>query len=117
MQTENDGKVFPTNIRVVYFNDFGHRITDKTEETIEDSRGYQFCCQCAGTENEETCDCVKRKERRDGTSEHVMSAGQLDLESICETIMANARKVVEGLREKSFICECPLATDEMANNS
>lgn len=93
--------------KLVYFSDFGHLLTDLTDEVIEDLRGDQFCCHCAGTKDEETCECIKRKEKRDGTSEHVMSAGQLFLSDACEGVLVTANKVIEALKEKAFVCECP----------
>lgn len=93
--------------KLVYFSDFNRLLVDETEETIEDLVGYQFCCDCASTGNDETCECIKRKERRDGTKEWFMSVGQLFLDDACEKIMAMANKIVEALKEKSFVCECP----------
>lgn len=94
------------NNKQVYFADFGHLLIETAHETIEFLRGEQFCCRCAGTKNESTCICIARKEKRDGTQENYMSAGQIDLERACELVMEKANKTVSALKDKSFDCEC-----------
>jgi len=94
--------------RIVYFSDFRDLLMKKVKEMIEDSRGWQFCCHCAGTKNESICDCVDRKKRRDGTDENIMSAGLVSLDEACVNILAMTREIIEILKEKSFICECSL---------
>lgn len=92
--------------KLVYFADFGRRLRVMVSELIENSRGCQECCRCAGTPDEETCECINRKGRRDGTNEHVMSAGFLPLEDLCQAITTVTKQVIDDLNEKSFTCEC-----------
>ena len=101
--------------KLVYFADFGHLLVDIVDETIEDSKGEQFCCHCGGiVVDDSDCKCVRRKETRDGTSECFMSAGLLDLETACRLVTEISNRVIEGLIEKSFICDCPDLENEKA---
>jgi hypothetical protein len=93
--------------KLIYFSDLYRLLLDTVKEKIDDSIGEQFCCQCAGTENDEKCECVKRKERRDGTKEWQMSAGQISLERAHKIVKEIADKVISILEKKSFVCECP----------
>ena len=94
--------------KIIYFSDLCHLLVKTVEETIEDSRGEQYCCNCGGmVADDSDCGCVKRKEIRDGTSECFMSAGLIDAETGYEIVTKIANKVVEALKERSFVCECP----------
>lgn len=94
--------------KIIYFSDLYHLLVETTEEIIEDSRGEQSCCiPCGGVRDDKDCECIKRKERRDGTSECFMSIGSIGIETGCEIVTKIANKIVEALRERSFICECP----------
>jgi len=92
----------------IYFSDLYQLLVETTEETMEDLRGYQYCCTCGGKVTDDSdCGCVKRKEVRDETSECFMSAGLLDAETGYEIVNKIAKTVVEALKERSFVCECP----------
>ncbi|MFH1233368.1 MAG: hypothetical protein V1649_01815 [Patescibacteria group bacterium] len=92
----------------IYFTDLYQLLVETTEEVMEDLRGYQYCCNCCSkVAKESDCGCVKRKEIRDGTSEGFTSAGLIGLETGYETVTKIANKVVEALKARSFVCECP----------
>ena len=67
---------------LIYFEDFGELLTEKTDEAIDaamgDSLEYQFGYNC--------CDV-------------------LSVESACKIVMKNADEVVEALKKKSFCCQ------------
>ena len=94
--------------KIIYFSDLYHLLVETVEEIIEDSRGEQSCCiPCGGVRDDEDCECIKRKERTEGTPQCFMSAGFIGLDTGCEIVTKIADKVVEALKEKSFVCECP----------
>lgn len=94
--------------KIIYFSDLCHLLVETTEEIIEDSRGEQSCClQCGGVRDDKDCECITRKEKIEGTPQCFMSAGFVGLETGYEIVTKIANKVVEALKERSFVCECP----------
>lgn len=92
---------------VVYFEDLATLLRQSVDKIIYDFGCEQFWCQCFGTKDEPTCDCVLRKWGKNGKKMPVMHLGQLQLEKVRKTILDDTNKILGALKDRAVVCTCP----------
>ena len=95
-----------TGAEVVYGMDLLDLLNEIPETIFNDYVEMSCCCMCLDRDDLE-CECVRRKEERDGKKQCITSSLEVTLSDAIELVQKVADTIIEDLKKKSFICNCP----------
>ncbi len=94
-----------TGAEVVYGMDLRDLLRDIPVRIFNDYVEMSCCCMCLDRDDIE-CDCVRRKEERDGKKQYIITSLEVYLSDAIELVQNVSDKIIEELKAKSFICNC-----------
>jgi len=93
--------------RNVYITDLLDSVKDISDKNLEMSiQSAGACCICFDRKDS-ACNCVRNKQIRDRKKMTVMSSLMISLKEAEHAVLDIAKKVIEDLKQKSFVCDCP----------
>lgn len=93
--------------RDVYATDLFDSVKEISDKGLEASmRNAGVCCICFDRKDS-ACNCVRNKQIRDGRKMTIMSSLRMTLKEAEDVVLDIAKKVIEDLKQKSFVCDCP----------
>ena len=96
--------------RDVYVTDLFDSVKDISDKSLEVSMwNAGVCCTCFNRKDS-VCNCVRNKQIRDGKKMTVMSSMLISLNEAEDIVSDIAKKVIEDLKQNSFVCDCPPET-------